>query len=286
MATAAERFQTEREQLVGELERLARQDARLLALWLEGSLADGSADALSDVDAHFAIDDAAFDTVWQQRRELVGQLRPILVAVDLFFPGLQGLACILEGPVKLDLIFERASSVAQHTRPAARILVDKAGLGPTLKSGHRQPIESVIQRITAIYGGIRQGATWPVRLLLRGQWATFAMCELEVINDNLATLIAVQIDPQLLYKNRLVLSRLLPAERRQQLEDLTQMFVTAYAQRDLPALLAAHLAINAALVREARAAYAALGVLYPISEANDAALRAFYERDWPRTLPE
>jgi predicted nucleotidyltransferase len=281
MTTAAEGFQANREAVIGELEEFARRDPRVLALWLEGSLADGTDDALSDVDARLSIDDASFDAVWAQRRDLVAQLRPVLVAFDVYFPGLHGIECVLEGPVKLDLIFERASSVDTPNRTAVHMLVDKQSLESTLKTGYRYPTETAVQRMTTLFGTTRQGATWPVRLLLRGQWATFAMVELELINDNLAMLMAAQVDLQLLYKNRLSMPRLLPAERREQLEELTQAFTAAFTQRDLPALLAVHLRVNDAIVRESRAAYAAFGVPYPVSEEADAKLRAFYQREWP-----
>ena len=57
------------------------------------------------------------------------------------------------------------------------------------------------------------------------------------------------------------------------------------AQRDLTALRDVHLRINDTIVREGRAAYSALGMAYPGSEEGDAAIRAFYEREWPVTIP-
>ncbi|MGI8552298.1 MAG: hypothetical protein ACR2PL_16155 [Dehalococcoidia bacterium] len=63
MATVADQYQEHREQLITRFEALTRQDPRVLALWLQGSLSDGTEDALSDIDAHIAIEDAAFDAV-------------------------------------------------------------------------------------------------------------------------------------------------------------------------------------------------------------------------------
>lgn len=236
------RFERDREDLVARLMALVGDDSRFVALWLQGSLADGSADPLSDVDAYIAVEDAAFPAVVRERRAIVAQLGEPLVYTDSVIPGLSAAHCIMAGPVKLDLFFEAASAAANAERPAVRVLVDKVGLGATLKSGWQPPVAAAAQKLAVVYGGIRQGATWPVRLLLRGQWSTFAMCELEVINDNLAMLLASQVDPRLLFKNRFSLPRLLPAAHRDLLDDLTQTLLVALAARDLPALQQAHLA--------------------------------------------
>jgi hypothetical protein len=43
----------------------------------------------------------------------------------------------------------------------------------------------------------------------------------------------------------------------------------------------AHLEIQGAMVREGRAACAALGIPFPLSESGDTAIREFYMREWP-----
>ncbi|HEY7294190.1 MAG TPA: hypothetical protein VH916_04070, partial [Dehalococcoidia bacterium] len=88
-------------------------------------------------------------------------------------------------------------------------------------------------------------------------------------------------NPALLFHNRFSYPRLLPPEQRTELDQLTQGILQATVRRDLAAMRDVHLRINAAIVREGRGACAALGVPYPGSEAGDAAIRAFYERDWP-----
>src|SRR5579859_265433 len=271
-------FEQRREALVARLERLTREDERIAALWLQGSLAAGTADALSDVDAYLAVVDEQFDAVYGARRELAELLGALLFSVDSLIPGLLALHCVVEGPVKLNLFFERASQAPNVDRPAVRLLVDKTGLEPRLKRGWRPSVQSAAQRLQAVFSGTRQGCTWPVRLLLRGQWCVFTMVELEVINDNLALLMAVQTDPALLFHNRLSYPRLLRPEQRDKLDRLTQALLAAVVRRDLGAIRDVHLRINAAIVREGRAAYAALDLTYPGSEAGDAAIHAFYAR--------
>lgn len=278
-------FVQAREELIARLAAIVREDPRLAALWLQGSLADGTADPLSDVDAYLAVEDEAFDAVYGEREALVARLGTVLAYADGLIPGLQVVNCLLEGPVKLDLFFERLSAAPQQQRPAVRLLLDKAELGPRLKTGWTPPAQAAAARLDAIFRGTRQGGAWPVRLLMRGQLATFAMCELDVINDNIASFMAAQLDPLLLFKNRFSLSRHLRPEQQAELQALTDAVLAALVARDAAALLAAHLRVSDAIVREGRAAYAALGMSYPSSDAADAAIRAFYERAWPQQLP-
>jgi predicted nucleotidyltransferase len=285
MAASPARFEQRREQLIARLEAITREDRRLVALWLQGSLADGTADALSDVDAYLAVDDAAFDEVYAERNTLVGRLGAVLMDAETNIPGAHAIHCLLDGPVKLDLFFERASRAPDTARIAVRMLVDKVGIGPSLKTGAAPSREAAARRLDAMYRGTLQGAAWPVRLLLRGQWSTFAMCELEVINDNLASFMAARVDPGLLFKNRFTFTRLLPPEERAVLDTLTADLLAALAARDLSAVRAVHLRIDEAIVREGRAAYAALGLPYPGTEAGDAGILAFHAHEWPDALP-
>ncbi len=168
----------------------------------------------------------------------------MLFLADDIIPGLNAVNAILEGPAKLDLIFERLSRSPEVQRPAAVMLVDKANLESRLKTGWEPSLDSVAPRVRAIFSGARQGGAWPIPLLLPGQWATFATAELRLINENLATMMAVTC-------------------------------------RDLAALRELHLRIADAFVREGRVALAALGVPYPGTESGDAGLREMYERCWP-----
>jgi hypothetical protein len=161
MAADPALFQRRRDDLIAHLEALVRDDARLLALWLQGSLADGTADPLSDVDAYIAVNDEAFDEVTGEAEALVSRAAPILMGVPSVVPGLPGGHYLLDGPIKLDLFFERASSVEAPHRPAVRIVVDKAEVGSRLRTGWMPPVEAAGERLRTIYGMTRQGATWP-----------------------------------------------------------------------------------------------------------------------------
>ncbi|HEY7294411.1 MAG TPA: nucleotidyltransferase domain-containing protein, partial [Dehalococcoidia bacterium] len=159
MPAPASPFEQRRDALVARLQQLAREDERIVALWLQGSLAAGTADALSDVDAYLAVADEHFDAVYGARRELAGSLGELLIGVDSLIPGLLALHCVIDGPVKLDLFFERASQAPEMHRPAVRMLVDKAELGSRLKSGWQPSAGRVGQRVLAVLSGTLQGGT-------------------------------------------------------------------------------------------------------------------------------
>jgi len=281
MTNSAAAFEAARDQLVTRLIDAVRDDPRLAALWLQGSLADGSADPLSDVDAYLAVQDAAFDAVYQERLSFVERLGEVLAWSDATTPGLRAVHALLAGPVKLDLFFEPHSAIGNQPRPAVRVLVDKADVAATLNLGWQPPRETLARTLAIIIRMTRQGAAWPLRLLYRRRWSAFAMMELDLINAQLAQLMAVQQDAAAFYTNPFTLSRHLSLAQRTELDELTDSALAALGRRDLLALRDIHLCVFDALVREGRAACAAFGIPYPQSEAGDRAIREMVLRQWP-----
>lgn len=275
-------FEQRRDDAVRRLTALVHDDERLVALWLQGSLADGTADPLSDIDAYIAVRDGNFDEVYSARLDLVNRVAPLLISTE--DPALHMINCLLDGPVKLDLFFVKESLAPAADRPAARILVDKVGLGPRLKTGWTPPRDRAIRLIDSYFRGTFQGAMWPVRLLLRGQLTTFAMTELMLVNDFLVAFMIAQVDPKHLFKNRFSIPRLLPESKRQEVEALGEAVVAAVAAGDLTAMRDVHLRIFDALLREAHAAYAVLDLPYPMNGDQEQAIREFYLREWPAML--
>jgi len=275
-------FEQRRGEALAALVALVQREPEVRALWLQGSLARGDADALSDIDAYLAIEDAAFEATFERRQALIAELSPVLAAADATVPGLRCVHALLDGGVRLDLYFERESEVAAQARPAAKVLVDKGAIGERLRRDWAAPIGVIGRAIQVILRMTRQGGTWPLRVLLREQWSTFAMMELDLINAQLAQLMAVKADPASFFQNPFSLSRRLGDVERAELDALTAAVLDGVARRDRASLLATHLRILDALVREGRAACAALGIDYPISEAGDAGLRRLLEQAWPR----
>lgn len=274
-------FARERDATLDSLTALATLDPRIEGLWLQGSLARGDADPLSDIDAYIAVGDHAVEEVFRTREALISSIRPVLAWSDGTAPGLKLVHALLEGGVRLDLCFEVTSQVASQKRPAVKVMVDKCDLASRLTLGWEAPVGTIARIIEVIIRMTRQGGTWPLRLLHRGQWSTLAMVELDLINAQIAQLMAVQIDPANFYQNPFSLYRRLEAGQQATLDELSAAALAALAQRDQEAMLAVHLTVFDALVREGRAACLALGVAYPISDDGDDGLRQLLRDAWP-----
>jgi hypothetical protein len=108
------------------------------------------------------------------------------------------------------------------------------------------------------------------------------MMELDLINAQLAQLMAVRRDPANFYTNVFSAPTLLTAPERELLAELTADALAALAAMDAAALKLVHLRVLDALVAEGRAACAALGVNYPVSDEGEREVRALLERSWPR----
>ena len=274
-------FVRSRDRALAALETLVADDARLEALWLQGSLARGDADQLSDIDAYLAVRDADLDDVFSQRQALVSAVAPIIAWSDGTTPGLKCVHALLAGGVRLDLFFEAARAVGALPRPVFKMLADKTGIAGRLSLGWSAPVGVIGHIIGVIVRMTRQGGTWPLRTLRRGQWSTFAMMELDLINAQVAQLMAVQNDPANFYQNPFSLYRRLSPAQQVILDALTREALAGLAARDMATMLAVHLKVLDALVAEGRAACAAIGVPYPITDEGDAALRALLQAGWP-----
>lgn len=269
-----------RDAVIARLVEAAKADERIAAVWLQGSLAVGGHDAYSDVDAYFAVDDTAFDAVFGEREALLTKLIRPFAWCDATTPGLAAVHALSQDGVKLDLFYETESSLAKQKRPAVMMLFDRRAIESKLQTGW-EPSASAIGRVLGtIIKMTRQGATWPMRLLHRDQWSTLAMMELDLINAQLAQLMAVQLDPGNFYKTPFSLYRLLDAKQQSEIDRLTHSALFAVTHRDSTALKEVHLEIYDALVREGRAACAKLGTPYPLKEVDERNLRTLLEREW------
>ncbi len=259
--------------VIERLAEAARADARVVAAWLQGSRSDGSDDAFSDIDFYVAVEDEAHGSF--DKLALIGQAAPVLVHAELL--GGYGVVCLLEGPVKLDFIAEKASASPHIPRPAVKVLVDKAGID--FKTGWEPSREEVARQVDSTIRTTLQGASWPVRLLRRGQWMTHAYSELTLIHNVIVPLMLVQHDARAFHRNPMTRERLLTDAERAAVDSLAQEVLTVLAARSPQASLDAHLRIADAIGRAGRGACAAYGLEFP--EAAEAEARSFYEREWP-----
>jgi predicted nucleotidyltransferase len=259
--------------VIKDLTEAARADQRVIAAWLQGSRADGSADAFSDIDYYVAVADDAFDSF--DKLAFVARVSDVLVHVGLF--GTYGIACLLEGPVKLDFFVERVSTAPQIPRPAVSVLFEKAPL--MLKTGWEPSRQEVANQIDSTIRTTLQGASWPVRLLRRDQWMTHAFSELTLIHNVIVPLLLVQHDTRAFHRNAMTRERLLTDAHRTEVDSLAQDVLTALAARSPEASLHAHLRIVDVMGRAGRAACAAFDLEFPA--AAEAEARRLFECEWP-----
>jgi predicted nucleotidyltransferase len=278
---ASHPFEFAREATLSALTEYAMAESRIAALWLQGSLAAGGADPFSDIDAYLAIGDDDYDAMWADREAVLTRLGRPLAWATAAAPGMAAVHALMPGGVRLDLFFEKAASVDAAPRPAVKVLVDKAGIAERLKLGWEPSIPVVARSITTIIRMTRQGATWPLRVLGRGQWPTLAAMQLDLINRQIAQLLAVSHGAGNFYKNPNALAQLLTDDERAELADLTDAALKALAARDVAALKGVQLRIHDALVEAGRAACATLGVDYPIDAVSERAVRDLIEASWP-----
>src|ERR1700722_14786926 len=99
-------FETARAAALTALTEFAHADPRVEALWLQGSLAPGEADAFSDIDAYLAIADAAFDEVWSERAGLLVRLGGALAWSDATTPGLKAPQGAVAPGARVAIFFE------------------------------------------------------------------------------------------------------------------------------------------------------------------------------------
>jgi len=252
-------------------------DQRFLAGWLEGSLADGSADSFSDVDLYLCVAESAWNEIWPNRRDQIERVAPILAAADVM--GVFGIACLLEGPVKLDVFFERESTLTAKQRVAVKRLWGSDEIFWRLRIGDDLGDAAIARALEYTVLGFLQGATWPVRLLARGQHRTFLYSEILVIETGIVPLMLLEKDRRAFHRNMFTRSKLLAPEQQAECAELIDRVMTAVNAADREAMRAIHLEIHRKLCRLGRAAFERYGLAFPPRVEDEMA--AFYNREWP-----
>lgn len=268
-----------RDTFIQRVRNLFAQDSRVLAVWLEGSLADGTADAYSDVDVHLAIRGGAWREVWEQRHALIEPLGPFLFSADL--PNLNGIGCVMEGPpFKVDFLFEAESSLGARPRTSVRPLWGSAETYASIKTGWEPSDEDVRLILDSTVRVTLQGSAWPVRLVGRKQWSTLLYTEMLLIETVVVPLMLVQRDRRAFHRNALSRARGLTSEQCDAVSQLTNQVISAAKREDSQPFLTAHLAILHQMCQEGKVAFDHYGLQFP--EQIEEELTAFYQQAWPR----
>src|SRR5262249_34852817 len=169
-------FAERRRHMIERIREIFSTDSRFLAGWLEGSLADGSADDYSDIDLHLCVAADAWDSVWNRRLAVIEEIAPIIASLDIM--GIFAVGCLMEGPVKLDVFFERESDLGSRPRAAIVQLWGPSELLARLRTGDDIPDAAIAHTLQTMVLGLMQGGAWPVRILAREQTTTFLYGEI------------------------------------------------------------------------------------------------------------
>jgi hypothetical protein len=274
-----------REAFVERARILLAAEPRLVAGWLEGSLAEGKADPFSDVDLYLAARDNAVDAIWAERLELIDRVCPILASADMVFAdGARAVGCLVEGPIKVDVVFLAERDLATRSPRATRPLWGPAPL-PKAEPFNSGPADADVRRaLDSLVRLTLQGGMWPIRVLGRGQWDTFVYVELLLVETAVVPLLLLETDSGALQRNQFSRSQRLTPDQRATVERLTKAVLDAAATGDAAALLPPHLAIYQQICRLGRSAFTRYGLEFPARIESE--LLVFYQREWPRASPQ
>lgn len=116
---------TAQKALIERAAAVAEADERIVAAWLAGSFAAGTADAYSDVDLHCLITDESVDWFRANWADFAGRISPLVLASPI--PGLIGGFTITPDWLHLDLVLHPRSSFQASAVTGQRPLFDKTG---------------------------------------------------------------------------------------------------------------------------------------------------------------
>jgi predicted nucleotidyltransferase len=103
----------------------SREDTRVVAAFLGGSHAAGTADEYSDLDLYLIVGDQNYDTFFAERRAFLGHLGEAVFFEDFSDFGFDMVVFILSGGVEGELALGRASGFDHIHGGPFEILVDK-----------------------------------------------------------------------------------------------------------------------------------------------------------------
>jgi predicted nucleotidyltransferase len=271
------------ESLITRAHEILEADERVLACWLEGSFARGSADAWSDVDLHIAVSDEEWPAFRADARAMVGRLASVLAYSEVPFPwGTRLVLATLSGPARLDLYIERVERLGDALRlDEPHILFDRGGVVKSLKV--TTDIEPLIRaRLQELMQTFFFGAMWPSRLAGREEWGTLFANGLIIIYQFLVPALLIQDSPEHFFRPHFHNERQLSPARRAQVNGLVAAVARAFEGIDTrevsrEAIVSVYETLLGQLWRELRAACEKHGVEHP--EAAERETRAYHRRE-------
>jgi hypothetical protein len=208
---------------------------------------------------------------------VIERVAPILASLDIM--GVFGVGCLIEGPVKLDVFFEREAGLASRPRIAVKRLWGAPEIYERFKIGDDLGDAAIKHALESNVLGFLQGATWPVRLLARGQIDTFLFGEILLIETGLVPLMLLETDRRAFHRNMFTRAKLLRSEQRDECARLADRIETSVRSGDRTSMRDVHIEIHRKIGELARAAFARYGLEFPPRVESE--MVAFYQREWP-----
>ena len=115
---------------IGRFTAACQADERLVAAFLGGSYAAGTADAYSDLDLYLIVADASYDDFFAQRRRFLGQLGDPVFLDDFDGFGFDMVLFIYADGVDGELVLARTSAFVHLPSGPFRVLLDRDGILP------------------------------------------------------------------------------------------------------------------------------------------------------------
>jgi hypothetical protein len=111
--------------IISRARAAAAADDRIVAAWLDGSFAAGTADAFSDIDLHCAVTDESAGWFSGHWSDLAKRITPLVLAGPI--PGVLGGFVITPQWLHLDLVFHPRSQCDPAALTSVRPLFDRTG---------------------------------------------------------------------------------------------------------------------------------------------------------------
>jgi len=111
--------------MISKARTAAEADDRIVAAWLEGSFAAGTADAFSGIDLHCAVTDDSAGRFAAHWADIASQIAPVVLAGPI--PGVRGGYVITPEWLHLDLVFHLRSQCEPSRLTAVSPLFDRTG---------------------------------------------------------------------------------------------------------------------------------------------------------------
>ena len=127
--------------------------------------------------------------------------------------------------------------------------------------------------------GLLQGATWPVRILARGQIETYLFGEILLVETAVVPLMLLETDRRAFHRNMFTRAKLLPANQRDECARLVDRIETSVRNGDRGAMCDVHIELFQKLCHLARALSRATASSSRLALKDE--MVEFYKHEWP-----